>query len=102
MLYMSVITLVTNLYPVGQEYQGFHQLSDTWPHSLIGQAQLARGDDCWIVPVVSDCSELRVELNVLFLLPPVQQRYYVMLFKSNIKVHYHAIEKIHSTKGRKG
>lgn len=98
MLYMSIITLVTNLYPVDQEYQGFHQLSDMWPHSLIGQTQLARGDDCWIVPVVLDCLELRVELSVLFLLPPMQQRYYFMLFKSNIKVHYHAIDNIHSTK----
>jgi hypothetical protein len=78
-LYISIITHTTNLYPVGQEYQDFHQMSDMWPHSLIGQVRLAHGDDCWIVPVVLDCLELHVELSVLFLLPPMRQRYYSML-----------------------
>lgn len=76
---MSIITHMTNLYLVGQEYQDFHQLSDMWPRSLIGQVRLARGDGCWKVPVVSDCLELHVELSVLFLLPPMQQRHYSML-----------------------
>jgi hypothetical protein len=62
---------VTNLHFAGQEYRGFHQLSDKWLRSLIGQIQLAHGDDCWTVLVVWDYSELRVEPSVLFLQLPV-------------------------------
>lgn len=66
-----MITLMTNLYPVGQEYRGFRQLSGMWPHSLIGQVQLAHGDDCWTVLVVLDYLELHVVLSVLFPLLPM-------------------------------
>jgi hypothetical protein len=88
MLCTGIITLVTNLYPVGQEYRGSHQLSDMWPRSLIGQVQLAHGGDCLIVPVVLDCLVLRVELSVLFLLPPMEQ----ILFNSfQIQYQVHTI-----------
>ena len=82
---LHIITPLTNLYPAGQEYRGYHQLSGMWPHSLIGQVQPAHADDCWTVLVVLDCLELHVVLNVLFPLLPVWQRYPFMLFKSNIR-----------------
>jgi hypothetical protein len=68
---LYIITLMTNLCPVGQEYRGFHQLSGMWTRSLIGQVQPAHADDCWTVLVVLDCLELHVVLSVLFPLLPV-------------------------------
>jgi len=62
---------MTNLYPDGQEYRGFRQLSGMWHHSLIDQVQPAHADDCWTVLVVLDCLELHVVLSVLFPLLPV-------------------------------
>jgi hypothetical protein len=76
------------LYPAGQEYRGFHQLSGMWLHSLIGQVQPAHADDCWTALVVLDYLELHVVLSVLFPLLPVWQRYPFILLKSNIRNVY--------------